>query len=435
MRIAYRPGLPKGSEKPDLWRVPRCHCIGEPSGRGLRSTSPARACDASRSSPSPGAWTRRPRCPRRCASPSRARPSTGPTDQSRSRRSCARWAIRSPSTSPRMVTDRHHRPHPVRDRAASAADDSLDTGGDADPPLGAYASAAELLDIVATHPQRPRTIGIAGYPEGHPAIDDEALEQALTDKSRHADYVTTQMCFDPDALVAWTSTSALAAWDCRSSSASRQGVAHQAAGAVGTDRRRPVTHFCASSVGSVRSCPKDRQPTSSGEKLWLRSMTQRPISRAFTSSRSTSCSRPGAGTAHDDARGLPASAAGRSFASQSLSRAGGNTAAPIQRRRWHPATCKKSSTSDGTVELLRNSQLGAYIYPVVPAEFSNWRREQDRLAETAVLFDQTPSHGQPVQVRGPERSSSSRTRASTASPASQSIAPSSSSLCIARGAT
>ena len=26
----------------------------------------------------------------------------------------------------------------------------------------------------------------------------------------------------------------------------------------------------------------------------------------------------------------------------------------------------------GAVELLRNSQLGTYIYPVVPAEFTNW---------------------------------------------------------------
>ena len=29
-----------------------------------------------------------------------------------------------------------------------------------------------------------------------------------------------------------------------------------------------------------------------------------------------------------------------------------------------------------TVRMLRDSQLGTYIYPVVPAEFSNWRREQ-----------------------------------------------------------
>jgi vanillate/3-O-methylgallate O-demethylase len=42
-----------------------------------------------------------------------------------------------------------------------------------------------------------------------------------------------------------------------------------------------------------------------------------------------------------------------------------------------------------TVSLLRNSQLGAYIYPVVPSEFTNWRREQKAWRETAVLFDQS----------------------------------------------
>ncbi|MBV8990987.1 MAG: hypothetical protein JO372_20730, partial [Solirubrobacterales bacterium] len=41
------------------------------------------------------------------------------------------------------------------------------------------------------------------------------------------------------------------------------------------------------------------------------------------------------------------------------------------------------------VELLRNSQIGAYIYPVVPHEFTNWRREQRAWRETAVLFDQS----------------------------------------------
>src|SRR4029450_2998629 len=40
-------------------------------------------------------------------------------------------------------------------------------------------------------------------------------------------------------------------------------------------------------------------------------------------------------------------------------------------------------------ERLRNSQLGAYIYPVVPAEFTNWRREQIAWREAAVLYDQT----------------------------------------------
>jgi methylenetetrahydrofolate reductase (NADPH) len=103
----------------------------------------------------------------------------------------------------RMVSDRDHLDRILSGMAQSGADDLFLIGGDADPPLGAYASAVELLDVIAGHPLRPRTIGIAGYPEGHPAISDEALEQALTDKRRHADYVATQMCFDPGALLAW----------------------------------------------------------------------------------------------------------------------------------------------------------------------------------------------------------------------------------------
>lgn len=54
-----------------------------------------------------------------------------------------------------------------------------------------------------------------------------------------------------------------------------------------------------------------------------------------------------------------------------------------------------------TVELLRNSQLGAYIYPVVPAEFTNWRREQEAWAKTAVLYDQT-HHMINLFVSGPD---------------------------------
>ena len=41
------------------------------------------------------------------------------------------------------------------------------------------------------------------------------------------------------------------------------------------------------------------------------------------------------------------------------------------------------------VKMLRNSQLGPYIYPVVPSEFSNWRDEQRAWRETCVLFNQS----------------------------------------------
>ena len=53
------------------------------------------------------------------------------------------------------------------------------------------------------------------------------------------------------------------------------------------------------------------------------------------------------------------------------------------------------------VELLRNSQIGAYVYPVVPSEFTNWRDEQRAWRETAVLFDQC-HHMAEFAVKGPD---------------------------------
>jgi len=52
-------------------------------------------------------------------------------------------------------------------------------------------------------------------------------------------------------------------------------------------------------------------------------------------------------------------------------------------------------------ELLRNSQIGAYVYPVVPSEFSNWRDEQRAWRETAVLFDQS-HHMVDIYIEGPD---------------------------------
>ncbi|MGW0579681.1 vanillate/3-O-methylgallate O-demethylase [Streptomyces sp. NPDC002920] len=54
-----------------------------------------------------------------------------------------------------------------------------------------------------------------------------------------------------------------------------------------------------------------------------------------------------------------------------------------------------------SVELLRNSQLGAYIYPVVPMEFTNFRREVTAWRDTAVLFDQS-HHMVNLFISGPD---------------------------------
>ncbi|HLH32202.1 MAG TPA: aminomethyl transferase family protein [Terriglobia bacterium] len=52
-------------------------------------------------------------------------------------------------------------------------------------------------------------------------------------------------------------------------------------------------------------------------------------------------------------------------------------------------------------DMLRNSQIGAYVYPVVPNEYSNWRDEQRAWRESAVLFDQS-HHMVNVYIEGPD---------------------------------
>jgi methylenetetrahydrofolate reductase (NADPH) len=103
----------------------------------------------------------------------------------------------------RMVRDRAHLDALLAGMAEACVDDVFLIGGDAERPLGHYASAVDLLPVIAEHPQRPQRIGIAGYPEGHPKIADAELEDALRTKSALADYVVTQMCFDPQALRNW----------------------------------------------------------------------------------------------------------------------------------------------------------------------------------------------------------------------------------------
>ncbi|MCA8894599.1 MAG: hypothetical protein KDA48_05020, partial [Amphiplicatus sp.] len=58
-------------------------------------------------------------------------------------------------------------------------------------------------------------------------------------------------------------------------------------------------------------------------------------------------------------------------------------------------------SAGNTVEMLRNSQIGAYVYPVVPTEFSNWRDEQRAWRDGAVLFDQT-HHMVDLFMKGPD---------------------------------
>jgi glycine cleavage system aminomethyltransferase T len=59
------------------------------------------------------------------------------------------------------------------------------------------------------------------------------------------------------------------------------------------------------------------------------------------------------------------------------------------------------ATAENPVELLRNSQTGANVFPGVPPEFTNWRDEQRAWQETCVLFDQS-FHMNDLAVEGPD---------------------------------
>jgi glycine cleavage system aminomethyltransferase T len=58
------------------------------------------------------------------------------------------------------------------------------------------------------------------------------------------------------------------------------------------------------------------------------------------------------------------------------------------------------TTSGGPVKLLRNSQTGPYLYPVVPPEYTNWRDEQHAWQHACVLFNQS-YHMTDLYVEGP----------------------------------
>ena len=62
---------------------------------------------------------------------------------------------------------------------------------------------------------------------------------------------------------------------------------------------------------------------------------------------------------------------------------------------------EKLKAAGNAVDMMRNSQIGAYVYPVVAPEFTNWRDEQRAWRETCVLFDQS-HHMVNLFVEGPD---------------------------------
>lgn len=75
--------------------------------------------------------------------------------------------------------------------------------GDAPEPAGSFEGAAQLLQAMGEIGHGFEEVGIAGYPEGHPLISDDALTRAMREKAPYATHITSQICFDPETIAGW----------------------------------------------------------------------------------------------------------------------------------------------------------------------------------------------------------------------------------------
>ena len=107
-----------------------------------------------------------------------------------------------PHLSARMVRDRGHLESLLARIAVLGFRDVFVIGGDAEHP-GEFFDAGALLRAIADVGAEFDSVGIGSYPEGHHVFDEDTARRALHDKRPFADYMTTQMCFDADAICTW----------------------------------------------------------------------------------------------------------------------------------------------------------------------------------------------------------------------------------------
>lgn len=107
-----------------------------------------------------------------------------------------------PHLAARLVEDRRELSSIIKRLDDAGVGQVFVVGGDG-PPHGDYHDALSLIEDMAGVGHPFLEVGIAGYPEGHPAIPAQTLHRALLDKQPHATYLVTQMCFEPETIARW----------------------------------------------------------------------------------------------------------------------------------------------------------------------------------------------------------------------------------------
>jgi methylenetetrahydrofolate reductase (NADPH) len=108
-----------------------------------------------------------------------------------------------PHLAARSVTGDKHLADIVARLKAVGVDDVFVPGGDATHPAGPFDSALPLLERLAEMGSPFGRIGITGYPESHPKIQDDITIQAMWDKRKYASYIVSNVCFDAAQLSRW----------------------------------------------------------------------------------------------------------------------------------------------------------------------------------------------------------------------------------------
>jgi len=108
-----------------------------------------------------------------------------------------------PHLAARSVTGEDHLADIVGRLKACGVDDVFVPGGDATRPAGPFDSALPLLERLAEMGNPFARIGITGYPESHPKINDDITIQSMWDKRKYASYIVSNVCFDPAGIGRW----------------------------------------------------------------------------------------------------------------------------------------------------------------------------------------------------------------------------------------
>lgn len=103
----------------------------------------------------------------------------------------------------RFVTSEGHLEEIVRRLGALGVREVLVIAGDAEEPAGPFADAFALLFALSGLGHSLEEIDIAGYPESHPFISDEATVEAMFRKEPFATRIVSQVCFDAATIGAW----------------------------------------------------------------------------------------------------------------------------------------------------------------------------------------------------------------------------------------